>query len=341
VDFNGDGELDLAFAAYGTAYLYRNTGGGVFTLNDDVTVGFGNHRPATVWGDLNDDGAEDVVVLGDDGRLEQAYLNDGAGDFGDVAQEFQVTSSTYGAALADFDLDGDLDMLGVHNGGGSAAVWDNDGLGVFSDSGAALPQRSASFGAVAGDLNGDSVPDAFGVGNGPNTVWFNTTVFGDEDGDGVVDPADVCPGSDDLADIDGDTVPDGCDACLGTDASGDADGDGLCTDWQPDLAPELVLVPGEVLELEVTAQPDTTLFLMVGRELGEGGCPVWMRTACFGIVAPRLLQTTTSDPEGTATFTIDATGWAGPMGSRAMQVGFVGIDGSVYLGSPSVVGADL
>ena len=50
---------------------------------------------------------------------------------------------------------------------------------------------------------------------------------GDDDGDGVCNFADVCPGSDDNADVDNDGTPDGCDACAGGAGSGDANGDDL------------------------------------------------------------------------------------------------------------------
>ncbi|HNO77876.1 MAG TPA: choice-of-anchor Q domain-containing protein [Phycisphaerae bacterium] len=50
---------------------------------------------------------------------------------------------------------------------------------------------------------------------------------GDDDGDGVCNSADVCPGSDDNADADNDGTPDGCDACAGGAGSGDANGDGV------------------------------------------------------------------------------------------------------------------
>jgi hypothetical protein len=55
----------------------------------------------------------------------------------------------------------------------------------------------------------------------------------DEDGDGVGDAIDACPGFDDNVDSDGDGVADGCDLCNGDDASGDTDGDGVCDDIDP------------------------------------------------------------------------------------------------------------
>lgn len=47
----------------------------------------------------------------------------------------------------------------------------------------------------------------------------------DDDGDGVPNFADRCPGYDDSIDSDGDTVADGCDICQGSDDTADADGD--------------------------------------------------------------------------------------------------------------------
>jgi len=52
----------------------------------------------------------------------------------------------------------------------------------------------------------------------------------DSDGDGVLDPVDICPGFDDAIDTDGDGVPDGCDICPGFDDGIDTDGDGVPDD---------------------------------------------------------------------------------------------------------------
>ncbi len=50
----------------------------------------------------------------------------------------------------------------------------------------------------------------------------------DDDGDGVPNDCDTCPGADDTLDDDGDGVPNDCDSCQGDDASGDSDNDGVC-----------------------------------------------------------------------------------------------------------------
>lgn len=51
--------------------------------------------------------------------------------------------------------------------------------------------------------------------------------IGDDDGDGICNDADQCPGSDDNQDSDGDGQPDGCDPCP-FDINDDSDGDGIC-----------------------------------------------------------------------------------------------------------------
>jgi hypothetical protein len=57
----------------------------------------------------------------------------------------------------------------------------------------------------------------------------------DQDGDGVADCFDICPGSDDNVDSDSDGVPDGCDLCQGNDSTGDTDSDGRCDDTDLDI----------------------------------------------------------------------------------------------------------
>ena len=51
----------------------------------------------------------------------------------------------------------------------------------------------------------------------------------DSDQDGVCDSDDICPGSDDNADVDGDGIPDGCDSCDGNIAGTSCDDGDACT----------------------------------------------------------------------------------------------------------------
>ena len=69
-----------------------------------------------------------------------------------------------------------------------------------------------------GDDNVDYMHVRFNCGDTPPD---------DDDGDGVPNDEDICPGFDDNIDTDGDGVPDGCDICAGFDDSIDTDGDGV------------------------------------------------------------------------------------------------------------------
>ena len=87
---------------------------------------------------------------------------------------------------------------------------DSDGIPNFCDACIDDPLNDAdSDGSCAGN---DPCPDP---GNG------------DDDGDGVCNSEDVCPGFDDSGDNDGDGVPNGCDLCPGGNDANDFDSDGI------------------------------------------------------------------------------------------------------------------
>ena len=80
-------------------------------------------------------------------------------------------------------------------------------------------------GRLIGSVDGNGVPTIAGAaGQSDISSIDNTTTSGqcDDDGDGVLNSVDACPGSDDTADLDGDTIPDNCDS--------DVDGDGISND---------------------------------------------------------------------------------------------------------------
>ena len=108
----------------------------------------------------------------------------------------------------------------------------------------------------------------------------------DDDGDGVIDGSDVCPGFDDNADADSDGVPDGCDDCPGTpscatniDADGcaiDSDGDGVVDGCS--VTPQVLDDDGDGVPNDQDACPNTP----EGTTVDASGCP----TGCCGASGP-------------------------------------------------------
>lgn len=87
---------------------------------------------------------------------------------------------------------------------------------------------------IGEDCNENGVADECDIATGWSTDLDGSGTpdeceYDDTDGDGILDPWDLCPGFDDAQDMDGDGLPDGCDACP-QDPENDADGDGLCAE---------------------------------------------------------------------------------------------------------------
>jgi hypothetical protein len=120
-DIDNDGDLDLFVSNYiGGNNLYLNDGKGSFTK-----VSARINGPKDGWGkgpsfgDIDHDGDLDLYE-GDFKQANQLYLNDGKGNFTNVAdKQPQVQCSTMrtkATALADVDNDGDLDLYVVNWG---------------------------------------------------------------------------------------------------------------------------------------------------------------------------------------------------------------------------------
>ena len=77
-DFDNDGDLDLLIVqAPGEDTLFRNVGKGKFVKVSNVDVSHTTTPSSTSSGDVNNDGAPDVVVGGDDGSSNSVYSNTG------------------------------------------------------------------------------------------------------------------------------------------------------------------------------------------------------------------------------------------------------------------------
>jgi len=119
-DYDNDGDLDLFVAAYGPNLLYRNDGGGRFSLvTAEAGLASEYHAVASAWGDYDNDGRLDLYVgaflSAEPEAKDYLYRNEG-GRFRDVAPPVIVAhGASHGVQWADFDADGDLDLALANN----------------------------------------------------------------------------------------------------------------------------------------------------------------------------------------------------------------------------------
>ena len=167
-DVDGDGDLDLLTANYGSANVSvrLNDGSGNFTdhpTNPNPAVG--DSPQSVALGDVDGDGDLDLLTANTGNDNVSVLLNDGSGNFTAPATNptppWVCFMAPYSVVLGDVDSDGDLDLLTANYGGNTVSVLLNDGSGNFT--------------APATNPNP-------AVGNGPRSV-----ALGDVDGDGDLD----------------------------------------------------------------------------------------------------------------------------------------------------------
>lgn len=116
IDYNQDGWEDLFIPSKeGNAknQLYKNNGNGSFTaVSSNTIVDAKAKTAAAVWGDVNNDGYPEVLLVNATLQKTSLYLNSN-GQFAPIANSGIDIDPQYfhGAAFADFDNDGYLDII--------------------------------------------------------------------------------------------------------------------------------------------------------------------------------------------------------------------------------------
>ncbi|GEM_PF-3048891 len=194
-DIDGDGDLDLIAgndAAPNRLYLNNGTPNPFRDIRGrDITA---DSYPArsVVLGDVDGDGDPDLIV-GNDGKPNRLYLNNGTDDPFDDISGINISGDSYStrvAVLSDVDSDGDLDLI-IGNDSESNRLYLNNGTENPFDS-VAGKEITADIrntrSLVLGDVDGDGDSDLI-VGNEgkPSRLYLNN---------GTDDPFDRVTGTD-------------------------------------------------------------------------------------------------------------------------------------------------
>lgn len=183
LDLNGDGSEDLLlsgsnYTAARTSRMYLNDGAGNFT--DATGSSFETVNGPIEIADINGDGSEDVFLRGRNtsyAGIAKFYLNDGQGNFTDMATNPLGSSTYYSYGIADLDGDNDLDLI-IGEAIASFTIvlkrFLNDGTGLLTETPRDFVPDSINYFSALKDLNGDGFPDMVCLKrNGGSQVFFN------------------------------------------------------------------------------------------------------------------------------------------------------------------------
>ncbi len=290
-DIDGDGDLDVLFAN-GRGFsgpqleepnrLYVNDGAGFFAdETDDRMAGVTGHTRDVEFGDVDDDGDLDCLIVNAFATQSRLLINNGAGFFADQT-DTRLPEDNLGGSDADFgdvDNDCDLDIILTNSGSspfgsGVDRLYINNGSGVFSDESATrLPGTSVSQSIDCDffDMDGDLDLDLIMTHRDPaSQLWENdgTGHFTDVTA-GNLPPDGSGTYSFDAGDIDGDGDLDLLAVRGSTEKVYANDGGGSFTDVTPTALPNNPFQDdndGDFLDID----NDGDLDIAIAR-LGSGG----------------------------------------------------------------------
>ena len=133
-DYDHDGDLDIFLSRTGTNLLYRNNMDGTFEELGEKSglAGAGEDTRDAAFGDFDEDGDIDLVVVNHDGS-NRLYSNQRQGIFRDVTQESGIPAIAFASAVSvgDYNNDGFPDLFIASSKAGASGMYLNRGDGTF------------------------------------------------------------------------------------------------------------------------------------------------------------------------------------------------------------------
>lgn len=148
-DFDQDGDMDIIIAnEHRPNILLINDGKGKFTNESALRIPQINHDSEDIGiADFDLDGDQDIIVVSEDDKINELYLNNGDGTFTDAGERIPVMGTSNSVVIFDINQDGAPDILIGNNGQNNVLI--NDGKGHFKDESI---QRFGKFIDVTQDL---------------------------------------------------------------------------------------------------------------------------------------------------------------------------------------------
>jgi len=164
-DYNNDGLVDI-FIPNGNNRpnsLFKNIGNFQFEkVNDTALVADTKNSVGAAWGDFDNDGFQDLLVVNASGQNNDLYRNKGNGTFQKLENSIisNQAGDSHGAAWLDVNNDGWLDTY-ITNDGGKSFLYINDGQGGFYRKLEEIISGNIgkAFGVAVGDYNKDGQLD--------------------------------------------------------------------------------------------------------------------------------------------------------------------------------------
>lgn len=174
-DLDQDGDLDILIAnEHRPNILLINDGKGKFTNESSLRIPQVDHDSEDIGiADFDLDGDLDIIIVSEDDKTNELYLNNGDGTFIDGGNRIPVSGTSNSVVVVDVNNDGAPDIIIGNNGQNNLLV--NDGKGYFKDE---TQSRFGEFVDVTqdltvGDIDNDGDEDLLIGNEDANRVLIN------------------------------------------------------------------------------------------------------------------------------------------------------------------------